>query len=207
MKQKFENLPQSVDEMKDIIEISGIHASPYADWLRFLLFSLVAFVILLLLFFIFRYLYRKIKNRLIRISPEEKAETDLRDLIKKDFVRQGRLPFYYFRLDEIFRTYMKQKFNVDVLEKTFEELKQDLNPLKSYFSDSQMPDLLSFWERAQLAKFAKVGSSEQQSKVDYKFVREFVRRTKSQNEEGEAGKGKKIKKGRRKNLKKEMKKK
>jgi len=175
-----QNLPKSVDEMKDILDIEGIFFSSLPDTLR-LIIIIVLILIALSLFFI---IAKKISKLLAKrgeelLSPEERALRYLAGLKKKKMIEQKQWRPFYFLLDEIFRRYLFEKFSFDVLDKTFEELKIQMDMFSKHLLRNEIVILNQFWARAQMAKFAGQSATPDDAENDYGFVKDLVERTKN----------------------------
>lgn len=170
----FSNLPQSADQMTDIVEIAGVHGSPFLFWSKIIIAVVVVLLASVVLYFIFKKIRQSILNRKNKLTPEDKANLALQDLRKRRDVEQGRIHLYYFRLDEILRTFLDDSYGLSTLDQTFEELQKNARVLSDRISDKQFQDFSKFWQRAQFAKFAKASSESTQCEEDLKLVQKFI---------------------------------
>lgn len=168
-------LPQSADDMTDILDIEGVLPDPWAALIRAFLFAAVFLAFGLLAFLLVKKIIKSVSAGIKKpLSPEEKALQALKRLMQKNYVDQKQWRAFYFSLDEIFRHYLFEKFGLDVLDKTFEELKNDTACLPETFSDGATRQVWEFWERAQMAKFARQELTVEQAQADYAFVEGLV---------------------------------
>lgn len=174
MEQNFANLPSSADQMTDIIEIAGVLPSPFLFWSKVVIATLIVLLALLLLYWIFKKIIQSIRNRRLSLSADERALSYLTELKKKDFLGQGRIHFYYFRLDEILREFIDAQFGLTTRDQTFEELSENERKISGVLTANQFKKFQEFWQRAQFAKFAKADSDREQCLADFNMVQRFV---------------------------------
>ncbi|MBU0505023.1 hypothetical protein KJ708_03430 [bacterium] len=167
-------IPESIDQMTDIIDIEGIVHSPWLSFLKTaLVIAVLLFVVALVSYIIWKIVKKiKAKKEALYISPDEEALSGLSRIKNKKYLEQNQWQYYYFDLDEVLRRYIFRRFHVDVLDKTFEEIRfiEKKNVHLKSFRD--------FWSRAQMIKFAKRPSTPDDCEKDFKVVRDFVLRTK-----------------------------
>jgi len=184
------NLPQSVEEMTDIIDIEGILHSSTVSMLKTALIIFIVVIVVLALSYILIKLWKKWQQRRLEelLSPDERALRNLADLRKVKHIENSKWPLFYFSLDEILRRYIFARFDCDVLDKTYEEIKVMLskkgthNSFLDYARIKDIKNLSQFWERAQLIKFAKIPSTVDDCQKDFEMVKGFV--VQSKEEEG-----------------------
>lgn len=183
-----EQLPKSVNEMKDILDIEGIFFSSFPGTLKIIFITLIIlFVTGLIIYILKKIAQRLAKNRDALLSPEEQALKYLGALKKENFIAQGEWRSFYFLLDEIFRRYLFEKFDYDVLDRTFEELKSKLDMFKNHLKHQEIEFLNDFWGRAQMSKFAAETAQVDLAEKDFGFVRGVVERTKNLKEKENNG--------------------
>jgi hypothetical protein len=165
-----------IKEMTDIYDIKpptlfGVNPT----WLRYagIIFSVI--LILILLFLVYQYW----KKRQVRIetptpslSAEEKAYSLLGDL-KGLMNSEGKE--YYFRLSAVFRGYIQDRFGIEALEMTTQELLPNIKRLK--IVEQMKLDSRSFVESSDPVKFAAMAVDPEQMKTHYRFVRNFIEKT------------------------------
>ena len=181
-------LPKSVEEMTDIIDIEGLWHSSFVTQLKSALIILgVLLAVALLLYGIKKiYLHYKNKRAGLMLTPDARALKDLKQLTKAGFLEARSWDLYYFSLDEILRRYINDRFNFNILDKTYEEIKNSLhNPQtgKSFvsgLSNHVSRQMQEFWAKAQFIKFAKQVTTGESCAADYKFVEQFVLTTKEE---------------------------
>lgn len=167
-------LPQSADEMTDILDIASMHNSSLPALVReILLGTLVVLVVLLVSWMIYRFI-KYLKTRKKALTPEEKILKCLDLLRRKDYLHQTRFDLFYFDLDEAFRKYLDEKFEKQLLDKTYEELKILLPSLIPILGEDQREWYAAFLERSQMAKFSGLPVDMKHADSDFRHIERFV---------------------------------
>ena len=126
--------------------------------------------------------WRAIKQRGLRapVQPPP-APLDVRTFAALEALRQENLPGrgrareFYFRLSEIARAYLGERYGFEALECTSAELLQTARQLKSRGLPAE--ELEQFVAAADLVKFAKAPASTAQCDEALEFICQLVRRT------------------------------
>jgi len=106
----------------------------------------------------------------------EVATSELQALRDSGLLKQGLIKQYYIDLSEIIRKYIQRRFQVLALDRTTQEIKQELKGIKI---DRGIIDLIhSFLQDCDLVKFAKFIPSEAQINQHLKQAFEIVESTK-----------------------------
>lgn len=177
-----QNLPQSVEEMQDIIDIAGIVRSSVPHLIYTILIVFLILAALTGLFFLIRKIIRNKKSAEIFLLPDQKALKALDQLRKSDYISNKLWNQFYFSLDEILRRYLHEAFHLDVLDKTFEELKDFTKQIAQIHDGKFEKMILEFWHRAQFIKFAKQDSNENLAFQDLAAISQFVKTAGQQHE-------------------------
>lgn len=166
-------LPKSVDEMADILDIAEIYTSQAFSIILWTLVVIAVCAVIALVIFV---LYRLSKRRLAEkaLSPRERALEGMRLLQRSDHSKNAQWHSFYLLLDEILRRYISEEFACDVLDRTVEELKHDLEKVCAQAKGLDRTWFKEFLERVQTIKFAKGLSTADVCQNDYKIVKEFV---------------------------------
>jgi hypothetical protein len=172
-----QKLPQDVSEMQDIIDIDGIVQTHLPDILQGALLVLGAVLAIVLLVWILRRVSRRRQSLQKNMAPDLRALQDLHRLKKRALIKNEEWPELYFSLDHILRTYITDGFDVDLIDKTHAELK-DVVPDVEKVSSQHVQAIVSFWDRAELIKFAKQTVGGDVAVKDFELVEELVRSTK-----------------------------
>ncbi|MBF0106184.1 MAG: hypothetical protein HQM16_12755 [Deltaproteobacteria bacterium] len=132
-----------------------------------------------------------------RYAPDPTRADTMQKLMPKrvektylGFKGSGVEPLFYFALDEIFRRYLFEQFALNVMDKTYEQLKGDQGLFSGLFAAEHAVYLTAYLDRAQMAKFAKVAVDIKAAGEDFKFVEAFVLKTRPQLKDGKKRKTK-----------------
>lgn len=172
-----DSLPQSVEEMQDILDIEEIVRSSWPDLIYKTLMVLFILAVIAGLIFLIRKIVKKKKAAEIFLSPDQKALQALEKLKKSEYISNKSWNQFYFSLDEILRRYLHEAFHLDVLDKTFEELKSFVPQIAQIHGGSFEKIISEFWQRAQFIKFAKQDSDENLAAKDLAAIFQFVKVT------------------------------
>lgn len=130
------------------------------------------------------WIYRRIRSRrpkpskvpeVIR-SEDEIALSELAEVEKQDFLKKGNYKGYYFRISEILKVYVGDRYRFDAPECTTREMIRFLEDKKT-MSDSLIDRLESIFERLDRVKFTDHFPSEKESKELLFESVEFVKVT------------------------------
>ncbi|EKD51141.1 MAG: hypothetical protein ACD_62C00335G0003 [uncultured bacterium] len=178
-------LPKSIAEMQDIIDIESIVRSAYPGWIKLIIMILLAMFFCAALIWAIRKLWKRFggPDSAVVMTIEQLALKDLAKLKKKQWPEQNKWPLYYFELDEILRRYIQLRFGFDLLDKTYEQIRSLLKSGAAAPEFLQLPsvtisELKVFWEGAQLIKFAKMPGTVADCEKDFMMVKIFVETTK-----------------------------
>jgi len=126
------------------------------------------------------YLRRKGATELVRIfkPAHEIAYDRLRDLVKKDLVKKGKIKEFYEEISNILRHYIEHRFNLRAPERTTEEFLIELATADILGTDDKT-DLGEFLKLSDLVKFAKHNPTKEQIQKTFDLVKNFIEKTKS----------------------------
>lgn len=127
------------------------------------------------------YIRRKGTEEIIRIfkPAHEIAYNRLRDLVKQDLVKAGRIKEFYEKLSDILRHYIEHRFNLRAPERTTEEFLAEL-PATNVLPQSDQDSLAEFLKHCDLVKFAKYNPTTEQIQRTFDLVKNFIETTKSE---------------------------
>ena len=172
--------PQSVARDSTIADIKPIIKEPtkFEDFIPYL----IGFGVLLLLsgliwYFFFRKKEEVIVEEEIIIPPaHEVALGKLASLKQEALWEKGEIKNYYSKLTFIFREYLENRFDIQALESTSEEI---INQLEKKDFDSNMnEDVQRVLQSADLVKFAKAKPMEEFHSESFEKLESFVETTK-----------------------------
>ncbi len=169
---------------QDIRDIKGIIEVPFSlwDWILARQFQVGLVITILILLIIGYFIYRKYANKPKDISEEQivpKEEADiianrkLNELESKKVWQAGNVKEYHSQLSFIVREYIENRFEINALEQTTDEISM-LLVSHPEINKTDLQQLIQMLQLADMAKFAKqkpIGvENEQALKVGYSFI-------------------------------------
>ena len=162
---------QPYHDIKDIIAVK----KPPANYLYWVLGAIT------LLFVIGAYFYLRKKKpiaqaeqKVSKLSPYDEAMQALDELTKQQPLDQPDIKNYFTRLNDVFRVYLKRRFNYSTLEKTNEELILQLR--KSKLQGEEFTRLAQSLRMNDFIKFAKYLPSEGEKKEVFNEIKQSIKR-------------------------------
>lgn len=162
------NKEEEYHEIKDIIDVESGHR-PWLPWVIGIgsILALVASWLLL------RRKKKPVEQApIIRLSPYEEAIMELEKIRKKGFRLNGEVKEFYSSLNDVLRIYLERKLSLNSMEKTNEEIIQDLRsvqiPAQGY---QQLSEALRV---ADFVKFARYHPDEQLNEQNYLVIRNAI---------------------------------
>lgn len=132
---------------------------------------------------VFVYLRHRRLGRLEPVKPAYLIALEELDRLKKDnLVEKGGFAEHYFRLSDICRRYIENRFFVPAVEQTTQELIPTINGLQE-MSDAVKARTKSFLINSDLIKFAKHTPSPDEIQAGYEDVETIIEQTKESEEE------------------------
>ena len=171
--------PEKTDPVKEMTDIYDIKPPELFGvnpaWLTYTLIISGIILLLVLLFLGYRYWKKRqhpIESVIAQLSPEDKAHAHLRDI---KALMKGNGKEFYFRLSAVFRGYIEDRYGIEALEMTSEEL---LPEIKRLPVDEQLKrDSRYFMTSSDPVKFTDMAADPDQMEAHYRFVRTFVEKT------------------------------
>lgn len=143
------------ENYRDIKETEAVEVLD-SNTKRWIFFAAGAVMLLLLLYLLLRK-KKKItaasQGTRVALSPFEEAQKQLQELRKERPADAVATKSFYTRLNDVFRNYLVQQFNVSALEKTNEEVVQQLQQLN--LPAEQLSKTKQALQLADFVKFAK----------------------------------------------------
>lgn len=141
----------------------------------FLLLIIVAFTV-------YYFFFRKKDEPLFtakakpRIPAHISALNNLETLKTKKLWQGGKFKEFYTELTDIFRVYIDERFDVDALEMTSDEIRESLIPIKEI--DKKLQEKISeTMATSDLVKFAKMNPLPQENENNIAVMEDFVKNT------------------------------
>lgn len=183
---------QDIKDIKDIIEVPF----SFVDWLlenRWLLLSIILGIVILIVGIV---LFRKYANRpqeeKIEIVPKEAADVvalrKLDELNTKKHWQNNKVKVYYSELSFIIREYIENRFGINALESTTDEIINMLS-IRNTLDSSMQQKLHQVLMLSDMAKFAKqepvASENEEALKHSYTLVKTTAFKEEKVNSEAE----------------------
>ncbi|OGC75885.1 MAG: hypothetical protein A2145_07140 [candidate division Zixibacteria bacterium RBG_16_40_9] len=173
---EVKSVPRKATDTDDIRGLKPPWEIPGSIWVYLLL------VVLVTLAGLGYWYYRKfIMRKPVTVEPEikrpawEVALEELQKLKNTDLVNTGKVKEYYFILSEILRKYIENRFDLACIDRTTEEIKQELN---NGILDQNIKDrFLTFLIESDLVKFAKFIPVQKKTEEDWQTVYDIVQKT------------------------------
>lgn len=145
-------------------------------WIKNYLWLAIVLLIVLSIIGTVLYQYNKkyspqIEQQNLTVDIKTLAMEKLDKLWQKNYISLGLIKEFYLELTEIIRWYIGEKYNVNALELTTEEL---FVALKKVVDKKYNIELKSFLDNADLVKFAKYIPEEKQIVNDFNTAKKFI---------------------------------
>ncbi|GEM_PF-339104 len=172
---KLEVLSPEIDQEANIYDIKDPFSIPLG-FMEILPWILLVVAIALLSWYLVRYYKRRKpgESEMERAEPAEPAHVialrELKQLKSDSLWQKGYIKDYYSRLTEIVRIYIERRFGILAMERTSDEIIEELN--KSNSVEPEVIDLLKeCFSLADLVKFAKgqPGEAEHETSLNTAF--------------------------------------
>lgn len=173
---EVKSVPTKATDKDDIRGLKPPWEMPGSIWIYVLLLGLAG-----LAGFGYWYYRKFIMKKPIIFEPEikrpawEVALEELEKLKNTDLVNTGQVKEYYFILSEILRKYIENRFNLACIDRTTEEIKQELK--NGILEDKIKETFLTFLTESDLVKFAKYVPPAEKPNQDWQTAYDLVRET------------------------------
>ncbi len=139
---------------KDIIDIKPLQKLE-RDLTPYILISAGVLVLLVVIVGTLVYIDRRTKRKQQAAKPAHViALEEFEQLQKENLIARGGFKDHYFRLSDIFRRYIENRFNVPAVEQTTQELSPEIESLQD-MTASVKTTTQAFLKQSDLIKFAK----------------------------------------------------
>lgn len=155
-------------EIKDILDVED-SGNPYLYWFV----AGVALVLGILLWYFLRNKKQPKKlTEVKKLSPYEEAMIALENIRKSGFIQNGSVKKYYSELNDILRNYLDSQLQLQSMNKTNEQIIQELRTLELNKEDQQkLTDALRV---ADFVKFAKYQPDETMNEENFIIVKNAI---------------------------------
>lgn len=170
---------QSLQTMKDILDIEDIYFTPLNTYLLVIASVLATIALGMLLYFFIKKWRNRIKTKPEKIlKPHEYFYQSLQFLDLKKLLENHEYKKHYFELSEIFRVYLDHRFEYPAQDKTTAEIVPALiNQL--HLSAELANQATVFLYQSDLIKFAKTQPTVEQIASHRQALEQFVEQTKN----------------------------
>ena len=151
--------------MKSTVSIS----MPRYVWVIILAAAFLIFALIILIFFIIKYLERKFNEKAI-IKEDEEALNDLKNLDYKIYFNEKKCAEYYFELTFIFKRYLTKRFSFNIEDMTTSEVNNLFD--ENEFTKSEY--IINMLKNSDYVKFAKQIPKIETMKEDYDFCKDYI---------------------------------
>jgi len=169
-----------VDMSKDIKDIAEIINYNYSlkDYTKIILpYLIIIALIIILLKLINKTKKSKDKKEehvKIKIPPHEKAISDLKKLQSSNLIDNKKYKIFYSILSDILRKYMEEKFIIQAMENSTQEIIKNLNNKTNIKNTELIKKIL---KTTDLVKYAKAKSNKKESTEIIKMSYDFIKKT------------------------------
>ena len=118
----------------------------------------------------------KIQEQTFKRTPQEIAYELLERLLKEDLIAKGLVREYYYRITNILRHYIEDRFSLLAPERTTEEFLTEMAHTNQ-LDDTHKILIREFLERCDMVKYAKYGPSNLEIKETYDAAKRFIDET------------------------------
>jgi hypothetical protein len=168
----------------DIIDIKPLQKME-RDLKPFILVGCAAAVLLVVAGCVFLYLRKRKKNFFEKRRPAHLiALEDMEKLEKDGLIERGIVKEYYFRLSDIFRTYIENRFDIPAVEQTTPELVPEINRLGKTGSEVKLK-AEEFLKYSDLVKFAKYSPQQEEIEANRQKIVSVIAETKEEEKKEE----------------------
>ncbi len=173
---EVKSVPRKATDTDDIRGLKPPWEIPGRIWIYVLLAVLVS-----LAGFGYWYYRKFILTKPVILEPEVKrpawdvALEELEYLKNTDLINTGKVKEYYFILSEILRKYIENRFDLACIDRTTEEIKQELK--NGILEEKIKEKFFTFLTESDLVKFAKYVPPAEKPNQDWQAVYDLVRET------------------------------
>jgi len=170
-------LKEGPDAPKDILEIKPLEQVPY-NWKPYIWAGsgAAALIVLGVGAYIF-YRKRRKKTEEIKKPAHVVALEEIEKLKSEHLVEKGIVREHYFRLSDIFRHYIENRFSIPAVEQTTQELLPEIMRLAA-MNDAAKSGMREFLQHSDMVKFAKYLPLQDEVETNEQKVVKLIEETK-----------------------------
>jgi len=171
-------LPEKYADLK-IKEIAGPVELPSGPGVWLYLVGAVALILISgAVFFILRLRRRKVEEA-AKVPAHELAYDELEKLLAEGLIEKGHIKLFYFRISDILRHYIDNRFGLRAPERTTEEFLEELSS-NSPFEHEHDKLLKEFLKHCDLVKFAEYQPTNDDIQRTFDVCKEFIASTQTE---------------------------
>lgn len=180
-------LDENASDIRDIRSPVAINK----NYTRLYIIIAIVFGVLAVTGFVIMFLYRR-KQRKIEFVPEplsahQIAYNELDNLRASDLISKGRIKEYYYRLSNIARRYIENRFMLMAPERTTEEFLTEMT-VTDKLREEHKELVSNFLEHCDMVKFAAYGPDSREIEHSFNSAKRLVDETREVLKEDEAAK-------------------
>ena len=183
VEQPFAEIPDDVSAMQDLKPVMKPDFVIW-DYVRMMIWPLVILLVIVAIVLLYLYLRPRLKGKAAvvekivpQLPPHVLALNALNDLSARKLWQQGLHKQFHTELTEILRTYIEQRYHVPAMEKTSDEILEELIEL-TISQRSSYSNLKEVFQIADLVKFAKYEPLPDENQLVFMNSRLFIEQTK-----------------------------
>ncbi len=169
-------------QLEDIIDIKPLQETN-RDLTLFIIAGSAAIIASLIVICVLFYLRKKRQRRQEIQKPAHVLALEALDNLKKEkLIEKGVVREHYFRLSDIFRRYIENRFNLRAVESTTQELLPEITKLDA-MTESARSTTLEFLLHSDMVKFAKYPPTQEEIDKSHQEIVTVINETKQENEQ------------------------
>ncbi len=174
---------QGGKKLKDIIGLKPLQEVP-ENLKPFILAGVVIVFVSAIAIGIYLYMLKRRKADIIIQKPAHVLAFEELEILKKEnLIEKGRIKEHYFRLSDVFRKYLENRFRIPAVESTTQELFYEIKKLGA-MDEKVKSDTLQFLHHSDLVKFAKHLPSMEEINKNHGDVVSIINRTRQEEQSG-----------------------
>ena len=130
-----------------------------------------------IILFLYRRKHRKVEFKPEPLSAHEIAYNELENLKAINLTSKGKIKEYYYRLSDIVRRYIENRFRLMAPERTTEEFLAEM-AITNKLEENHKQLISNFLEHCDLVKYAKYGPNNQEIEEAFNSAKKLVDETK-----------------------------
>ena len=174
---------QGGKKLEDIIGLKPLQEVPKNLELFVIAGVVIAFISAIALG-IYLYMLKRRKADIVIQKPAHVLAFEELEILQRDnLIEKGRIKEHYFRLSDVFRKYLENRFRIFAVESTTQELFYEIKKLGA-MNEKVKSDTLLFLQHSDLVKFAKYLPGLEEINKNHAGVVSIINKTKQEEQSG-----------------------